>query len=165
MSDQIGGAVSSITEQAATAQNQAEETAVASQDTERLVNNLQDEVDAVSAEMQNAFAELSGRLRDQVARTSERLHATEWSGRSRDALVAYDQELNSTANRFMESSDQGMAQFRTELMNFITQFYGQVQGEFRSAMAEIEAKYAEASRAAQTYADNLVEMDNSTITY
>ena len=165
MSDQIGGAVSSITDMSSQAQTQADETAATTQDTEVLVQNLQDEVDAVSNELQNRFAELAGRLRDQVSRTSERLHATEWQGKSRDSLVAFDQELNSTANRFMDTSEQGVTEFRSNLMNFITEFYGRIQGEYRSAMGEIEAKYGDASRAAQTYADNLVEMDNSTITY
>lgn len=165
MSDQIGGAVSSITDMSATAQTQADETAATTQDTETLVASLQDEVDAVSQELQTRFTELSGRLRDQVARTSERLHATEWSGTSRDSLVAFDQELNQTVNRFMDTSTQGVTEFRQNLMTFITEFHGTIQGEFRAAMAEIEAKYGDASRAAQTYADNLVEMDTSTITY
>lgn len=165
MSDQIGGAVSSITDMSAVARTQADETAATTQDTEVLVQNLQEEVDAVSNELQQRFTELSGRLRDQVARTSERLHATEWSGKSRDSLVAFDQELNSTVNRFMDTSTQGMSEFRQQLMTFITDFYGSVQGEYRAAMAEIEARYGDASRAAQTYADQLVELDNTTITY
>lgn len=165
MSDQIGGAVSSITDMSAVARTQADETAATTQDTEVLVQNLQEEVDAVSNELQQRFTELSGRLRDQVARTSERLHATEWSGKSRDSLVAFDQELNSTVNRFMDTSTQGVSEFRQQLMAFITDFYGSIQGEYRAAMAEIEARYGDASRAAQTYADQLVELDNTTITY
>ena len=165
MSDQIGGAVSSITAMSAQAQTQADEAAAATQDTQHLVAQMQDEVDGISTHLRSRFGELAGILRDQVQQTSNQLHSTEWSGKSREALVAFDQDLNSTVSRFMDASDSGMEDFRTKLMTFIGEFHATIQGEFTTAMNEIQTKYGDASRAARTYADNLVEMDNTTIQY
>lgn len=165
MSDQIGGAISSITAMSSQAQAQADEAAAATQDTQALVAEMQDEVDAVTTHLRGRFAELAGVLRDQVQQTSNQLHATEWSGKSREALVAFDQDLNGTVNRFMDASDTGMEEFRTQLMAFIADFHATIQGEFTAAMNDVQAKYGDASRAAQTYADNLVEMDSTTIQF
>lgn len=165
MSDQIGGAISSITAMSAKAQTQADEAAAATQDTQALVAEMQDEVDAITTHLRGRFGELAGVLRDQVQQTSNQLHGTEWSGKSREALVAFDQDLNSTVNRFMDASDTGMEEFRTQLMTFIADFHATIQGEFTTAMNEVQAKYGDASRAAQTYADNLVEMDSTTIQF
>lgn len=165
MSDQIGGAISSITAMSSQAQSQADEAAAATQDTQQLVAGMQDEVDAITTHLRSRFAELAGVLRDQVQQTSTTLHGTQWSGKSREALVAFDQDLNGTVNRFMDASDTGMEEFRSHLMAFIADFHGMIQGEFTTAMSEIQAKYGDASRAAQTYADNLVEMDSTTIQF
>ena len=165
MSDQIGGAISSITAMSSQAQSQADEAAAATQDTQALVAEMQDEVDAIATHLRSRFGELAGVLRDQVQQTSNQLHATEWSGKSREALVAFDQDLNGTVNRFMDASDTGMEEFRTQLMSFIGDFHATIQGEFTTAMNEIQTKYGDASRAAQTYADNLVEMDSTTIQF
>jgi hypothetical protein len=164
MSDQIGGAISSITDMSQRAQTQAEETEAATAETESLVANLQDQVDAVSDELQRRFEDLSARLLSEVDSTSRQLEAAEWTGKSRDTLVAFDADLRATAERFMSSSNAGMADFRSSLMSYITEFFGVIQGEYRTAMQEIQAKYGDASRAAQTYAQNLQEMDNTTIT-
>ena len=165
MSDQIGGAISSITAMSAQARTQADEAAAASQDTQALVASMQDEVDAISQQMRARFGELSTILRDQVQQTSAQLHGTEWSGRSREALVAFDQDLNGMVTRFMAAADTGMEQFRGHLMGVIGDFHATIQGEFTAAMNDIQARYGDASRAAQTYADNLVEMDATTIRF
>ena len=165
MSDQIGGAISSITAMSAQAQQQADEAAAATQDTQHLVAGMQEEVDAISQQLRARFGELSAVLRDQVQQTSTQLHGTEWTGRSREALVAFDQDLNAMVTRFMTAADTGMEQFRSHLMGVIADFHGSIQGEFTAAMNDIQARYGDASRAAQTYADNLVEMDATTIQF
>lgn len=165
MADMRGGAISEILAASQQADTAGEETARTAADTQQLVGRMQDEVDAVSTEMQRAFEDLAVRLRDEVSRTSERLHATEWHGKSRESLVAFDQDLNQTLNRFMDASQEGMATFRTELMNFLASYYEAIRGQFTGAMTEIQGKYSDASQAASTYAQNLQELDDTSITY
>lgn len=165
MSDLRGGAISEILAASRQADTAGDDTVRTASDTQALVGRMQDEVDGVSAEMQRAYDDLSAQLRDSVQRTSEQLHATEWHGKSRESLVAFDQDLNATLNRFMDSSQEGMAQFRTELMDFLTSYYEVIRGQYTTAMTEIQGKYSDASRAATTYAQDLEQLDNTSITY
>lgn len=165
MSNLTGGAISEILAQQATADRTADDTAHATADSQRLAARVQDEVETIAGELERAFAELSSRMQDTIRRTSDQLHATEWHGKSREALVAFDSELAQTASTFLTSTQDGVATFRTNLLSFITEFYDTIHNDFATAMGEIQAKYGDAARAAQTYARNLEELDATAITF
>lgn len=165
MSDVRGGAISEILAASRQAEITSDETARTAGDTQQVVARLQDEVSAVSQQMQRAFQDLAARLRETVDRTSQQLHATEWHGRSREAMVAFDEDLHRTMARFMDTSEQGMGEFRGRLTDFLAQFYGTIQGEFTTAMTDIQQRYAEASRAAASYARDLEQLDETSIRY
>lgn len=165
MSDLRGGAISEILAASRQADSAGDETVRTASDTQQLVANMQDEVDAVANEMQRAYDDLAARLRETAQRTSDQLHGTEWHGSSREALVAFDQDLNATLNRFMDASQEGMGQFRSELLGFLTSYYEVIRGQYTSAMTEIQGKYADASGAASTFASDLEHLDATSITY
>jgi hypothetical protein len=164
MSDLRGGAISQLLAQQTTADRTADDTAQAAADSRQLAARVQDEVDRISSELDRAFGEMSERLQDTVRRTSEQLHSTEWHGRSRDAMVALDADLAGTTQRFLVSSQEGVATFRANLMAFITDFYDTVQTQFTGSMDDVRARYTTAARATESYAQRLEELDNTAIT-
>ncbi|MFP5308016.1 MAG: hypothetical protein ACLGIR_00365 [Actinomycetes bacterium] len=165
MADLRGGVVSEITNAATRAQATSDETAAAAVETQNLVGSMQSDVDALSQTMARAFDQLADRMRTQVRQTSEQLHSTEWHGQSREALVRFDQDVNATMSRFMDASQAGVESFRGELQRFLASFYDQVRGEFTTAMTDIQNSYAEASQAANRYAQQLTDLDESSIRY
>lgn len=165
MAGMIGGQIGDILASSQQANSAGDASAQTAADTQGLVARMQDEVEAVSNEMERAYGDLALSLRETVQRTSEQLHGADWQGRSREALVAFDNDLNATLNRFMDSSQEGMTGFRSELMNFITSYYEVIRGEYTNAMTEIQGRYADASRAGATFAQDLENLDEQSIRY
>lgn len=164
MADLIGGAIADILAQQATADRTAEETAQASLESQQLAARIQQEVGAIATEVEAAFRHLSERLQDTVHRTTGQLEATEWHGKSRDALVAFDAELQSKARQFLAATESGVASFRGNLLAFIQEFYDTIHTEWATTMQDIRDRYGDAAHAAATYARSLEELDATAIT-
>lgn len=165
MADVTGGAISEILAQHALANRTADATAQAATEGQQVAARVQEQVDAIAAELQRTFHDLSARLQDAIRTTSDQLHATQWHGQSREALVRFDQELAATAQGFLASAEEGVASFRTQLMGSIGAFHDQVHQEFTAAMEDIRARYTDAAQAAASFAHGLEELDRTAITF
>jgi hypothetical protein len=164
MGDLIGGAIADILAQQSAAERTADETAQASLESQQVAARIQQEVSAIAGEVEAAFRQLSERLQDTVHRTTGQLEATEWHGKSRDALVAFDADLQSKARQFLTATESGVASFRGNLLAFIQEFYDTIHTEWAATMQDIRDRYGDAARAAATYARSLEELDATAIT-
>lgn len=163
MTDQIGLNVASMGELEQGFGQMSDQTVEANEATRKLMEGVQDECQGISDQMQTAFTDLATAVRDNATAVTNRLAGTDWVGSSQEKMADYENQVNGSVNNFMTSSETGVADFKTSLMNFITEFYGVIQGEYSTAMNDISGKYTDAQAAAATTRENIVNADATSI--
>jgi hypothetical protein len=121
---------------------------------------LADAVDGVSSTLVSQFGELAATLRQQIAAARDRLGATDWDGASRQAAEAAEADLNRQTAQLLDAAVEGVAQLKTNLVAQVSGFQGEVEGQFASMMAEVDARYRDLGAGTTTVARNFQEADS-----
>lgn len=119
------------------------------------------EVDDVSRALQNAVAERTRMLQEEISRAAATLDATDCFGDSRGAADAAEAQLSTDVRTTVDAAQTGLESLSAALREQVQAFHDEVNGEFTVVMGNIRDAYAELARGTQLFAENLAQADQT----
>ncbi|MGI9605056.1 MAG: hypothetical protein ACR2P0_02840 [Acidimicrobiales bacterium] len=129
--------------------------------TRTAVATLHDAIGSATTEMLRRFDSIASDLHDQIQRAEAQLQSSDWHGNAKEQAITIKAELSGRVTSVLGSAT---AAFQSESAAFSARseaLLAEIDGQFRSVMAAIDAEYGRLAQAAQATRQNFEYADQT----